>query len=125
MQRIDGKYLQELRKEHGYSLRAFAEKIYVSKTTVSRWESSVLPEDENTLARIAEVFGTTVEDMRTQSALKYNDGKPIPAPKKEEDEEDLLSAEQRAEARFGIRGLAICLGIGLVAVLVLMVFLLL
>ncbi len=118
MQKIDGRYLQELRKEHGYSIRALADMIYVSKSTVSRWEASCVPEDENTLARIAEVFGTTVKDMRAQSALRY----PADKPASSDDEEDFLSAEQRAEVKFGIRGLAVCLGIGLAAVLLLLVF---
>ncbi len=119
MQKIDGRYLQEIRKEHGYSIRALADKIYVSKSTVSRWEASCVPEDENTLARIAEVFGMTVEEMRAQSALRYPADKPATA---DEDEEDFLSAEQRAEVKFGIRGLAVCLGVGLAAVLLLLVF---
>ncbi|MCD8286452.1 MAG: helix-turn-helix domain-containing protein [Clostridia bacterium] len=113
MQRIDGRYLQDLRKEHGYSIRAFADMIYVSKSTVSRWEASSVPEDKSTLARIADVFGTTVEDMRTQSALKYP---PAKDPPENDEEEDFLSAEQRAEARFGIKGLAICLSVAIVIV---------
>ncbi len=119
MQRIDGKYLQEMRKEHGYSIRAFADMIYVSKTTVSRWENSAVPEDENTLERIAEVLGTTVEDMRAQSALKYKDGKKVAI----EDEDDMLSADQRAGVRFGVKGLAICCCVVFVAALALLALL--
>ncbi|MCD8307495.1 MAG: helix-turn-helix domain-containing protein [Clostridia bacterium] len=124
MQRIDGRYLQELRKEHGYSIRALADLIYVSKSTVSRWEASSVPEDENTLARIAEVFGTTVEDMRAQSALKYEGegGGKAPVP---DDEDDMLSADQRAGVRFGIKGLAICCGVIFAAAIILVILALL
>ena len=71
MRKINGKYLKEKRAERGCSLRAFADKIYVSKSTVSRWEQTFLPENEETLSAIARFFDMTVEEMQRESEQKY------------------------------------------------------
>ncbi len=119
MDRIDGRYLRELREERGLSLRAFAEKIYVSKSTVQRWEQSVVPENTDILNKISEVFGISVEDMREQSAKKYGveHVKDMVA-----EEDDGLTPDQRAEAKFGIKGLGtaamIICGVALVAMVI-------
>ena len=63
MAKINGKALRKLREERGLSLRAFAEKIYVSKSSVQRWEKSYLPEDDAVLESIAQVLGVSVDDM--------------------------------------------------------------
>lgn len=102
MNKIDGRYLKKLREENGLSLRAFADKIYASKSSVQRWEKSTLPEDEDLLSKIAEVFKTTVEEMRKESELKYG--------------ENVLSPEQLADLKFGIKWLVIPI-IGMFAML--------
>lgn len=73
MSRINGKYLKEKRTERGCSLRAFADKIYTSKSTASRWEQSSLPENQETLSAIAQFFDMTVDEMRKESEQKYPD----------------------------------------------------
>lgn len=93
MNKIYGRYLKKLREEKGLSLREFADKIYSSKSSVQRWEKSSVPEDNDLLLRIAEVFDTTVEEMQKQSYLNYA--------------EDSLSPEQLADLKFGIKWLAI------------------
>ena len=101
MGKIDGRYLRDLRKQHGYSLRAFAEKIYTSKSTVQRWEQSFIPEIPEVIEKIAEIFNTTVDEMRHGSANKYND---------EESCGDIaegLSPDSLAELKFGTKGLTI------------------
>ena len=100
MNKIDGRYLKELREERGYSLREFAQMVYVSKSTVQRWEKTAVPESGDLLEEISGVFGISVEDMREQSAEKYG--------RKEENE---FSPEERAEARFGIKGLVIAMAV--------------
>ena len=93
MNKIDGRYLKDLRENSGLSLRAFADKIYASKSSVQRWEQSTVPEDEDLLLRIAEVFNTPVEEMRSQSEARYG--------------EEALSPEQLANLKFGIKWLAV------------------
>ena len=62
--KIDGKYLRKLRQGRGLSLRALADKIYVSKSTLQRWELSHVPEeDEEICARLAEALGVGVEEL--------------------------------------------------------------
>lgn len=98
MDKIDGRYLRDMRKERGYSLRAFAEVIYVSKSSVLRWEQSSVPENTDVLNKLSEILGVSIENMRRQSAEKYGanytDG-------------GKLSADERAEIKFGIKGLGI------------------
>ena len=100
MNKIDGRYLKELREERGYSLREFAQMIYVSKSSVQRWEKSSVPESGDVLEEISKAFGISVEDMREQSAEKYGVS-----------EVERFSPEERAEARFGIKGLVIAMAV--------------
>lgn len=78
MKKIDGRYLKKLREQHGYTLREFAELVYSSKSSVQRWEKSFAPDDEETLRRIADVYGISVEEMFEQSSLKYGEKKRDP-----------------------------------------------
>ncbi len=71
MNKIDGRYLRELREQNGYSLRDFAEKIYSSKSAVQRWEQTFIPETPEILNKIAEVLNLEVDEMRLESAVKY------------------------------------------------------
>lgn len=111
MDRIDGRILKDLREQAGYSLRNIAAKIYTSKSSVQRWEQSSLPENEETLHALADVFHTTVDDMRRQSQERY--GKPAtneeqpPAADDTENDDDGLTAEQLAEMKFGIKWLPV------------------
>ncbi len=125
MNRIDGRYLREMREERGLSIRAFAQKIYVSKSSVQRWEQSVVPENADILNKISEVFALSVEDMRTQSAQKYGVAH-LEGMIAEED--DGLTPDQRAEAKFGLRGISstmlIICGVAAVVLLVPLIILL-
>ncbi len=93
MNKIDGRYLKKLREERGLSLRAFADKIYASKSSVQRWEKSAVPNDEELLEKIADAFGLSVAEMQRQSEEKFG--------------KDALSPEQLAELKFGVKKLII------------------
>jgi len=107
MNKIDGRYLKDLRIKNGYSLREFAELIYSSKSSLQRWENSYLPENEEILARIAEVCGLSVEEMREESERLYS--------------EVFLSAEQAAEIKFGIKWLPIPIAFLFVLLIILII----
>lgn len=96
MEKIDGAYLRQLREERGYSLRAFAEKIYASKSSVQRWEQSCIPENEEVLQKISEALGVSVQQMREESAA-YREAK----------KESTFTQEELAEMKFGTRWLVI------------------
>ena len=104
----------------GLSIRELAEKIYVSKSSVQRWEQYVVPENADILNKLSEVFGISVEDMRKQSAEKYGVEhlKDMVA-----EEDDGLTPDERAAAKFGIKGLGIAAAV-LCAALVLVVLIL-
>lgn len=85
-----------MREERGLSLRAFADKVYASKSSVQRWEQSAVPENEDILKAISEVFNLSVEEMREQSEKKFGKGK-----------EEEYSPEQLAELKFGVKWLMI------------------
>lgn len=92
MKRLQGRYLKILREERGYSLRTFADMIYTSKSSLQRWEKSYLPDDDEMIKRMAEALDMDVERFiqKCYSPKLTDDG---------------LSADQRAEAKFGLNGL--------------------
>lgn len=96
MAKIDGRYLREMRERRAYSLRAFANLIYVSKSTVYRWEKSYLPEDEQLINDIAEKLGVSAEQMRNESRLRYGAIRKRKHP---------LSAEDVARLKISLTGL--------------------
>lgn len=63
MERLDGKLLRTLRENSGLSLRKFAEKIYTTKTTLQRWESTSVVASEELLQNIADACGLTTEQL--------------------------------------------------------------
>ena len=110
LQKIDGRYLKYMREKQGLSLRALAEKIYVSKSSVQRWESSYVPENPDVLEKISQVFGVSVDDMRRQSAEMFA--------------EDRLTPDERAELKFGISGLGKIIGVVAAIAIVILVIVL-
>ncbi len=56
-----GEQIKKHRGELGLSQEAFAEKIYVSRQTISNWETGKNYPDINSLLRMSEIFGVTVD----------------------------------------------------------------
>ena len=108
MNRIDGRYIRNLREERGYSLRTFADMIYVSKSSLQRWEQTSVPDNEDVIKKIAEAFGMTEEELRLGSEREF--GKTC--------YDYGLTSDERAQAKFGVRGLGIvAVGVGVAIVL--------
>lgn len=55
--------MKKYRSELGLSQDALAEKIYVSRQTISNWETGKNYPDVNSLIRMSEVFGITVDAL--------------------------------------------------------------
>lgn len=53
--------IARLRKEHGLNQKEFGDKINVAQTTVSAWEIGRNDPDNETLKKIADLFGVTFE----------------------------------------------------------------
>lgn len=123
MNRIDGRVLKALREGKGYSLREFAAMIYTSKSSVQRWEQSYLPESDELLSKIADVFETTVDEMRSKSenySETMHDAAPDQAVEAQDDDGPLLTPEELAELKFGFKWLPI--PIAFLAVLAIVIF---
>ncbi|MBE6143005.1 MAG: helix-turn-helix transcriptional regulator [Erysipelotrichaceae bacterium] len=64
--------LKELREKEGLSQYELADKIYVSRTTVSKWERGLgLPSDVN-IAQLCKYFKIDEEELISYSELKNN-----------------------------------------------------
>ena len=55
--------LQELRKQKGLTQEQLAEKLYVSRTAVSKWESGRGYPSIDSLKEIAKFFSVTVDEL--------------------------------------------------------------
>ena len=58
-----GKNLQKLRKEKGLSQDALANRLYVTRQSVSQWENDRTMPSVDLLLKLSEVFDTTVDAM--------------------------------------------------------------
>ncbi|MBR4035652.1 MAG: helix-turn-helix transcriptional regulator [Oscillospiraceae bacterium] len=72
-----GTMIATLRKEHNMTQLQLAEKMGVTDKAVSKWERDLSCPDVDSLPRLAEIFGITVDEMLR--------AKEIPAPQPKED----------------------------------------
>ena len=100
MSNMNGRYIKTLRESHGYSLRKFAEMIYVSKSSLQRWEQTVLPDNIELLQKIASVLNMSVDELQAKQSLSDNQDK-ITKTKENYD----LSEEELSMLAIGTRGL--------------------
>lgn len=61
--------LQTLRKEQGLTQEQLAEKLYVSRTAVSKWESGKGYPNIESLKSISAVFGVSIDDLLSGKEL--------------------------------------------------------
>ncbi len=62
-QKTLGTMIAALRKEHGMTQLELAEKMGVTDKAVSKWERDLSCPDVNTLPKLAEVFGISVDEL--------------------------------------------------------------
>lgn len=68
-----GEKISSLRKEKGMTQNDLAEKMNVTDKAVSKWERNLSCPDINSIQKLAEVLGTTVEELlNAQSKPKSN-----------------------------------------------------
>lgn len=63
--------LEKLRKQNAWSQEEFAEKLGVTRQTISKWELGQTTPDTEKLTKIASIFGTTVNDLLDENAETY------------------------------------------------------
>ena len=61
--------LQELRKQKGMTQEELAEKLYVSRTAVSKWESGRGYPNLESLKAISQFFHVSLDDLLSSNAL--------------------------------------------------------
>ena len=81
--------LVELRKEHKLSQEALAEKLGLSRQSISKWERAEASPDTDNLIALAEVYGITLDELLGNNEPKEQKQETQPQSKKEE-----LSAKQ-------------------------------
>lgn len=67
-----GEQLKRARELEGYTQQSFAEKIYVTRQTVSRWESGTRYPDLHTTKKIAEVLNVSIDELLSGEELRAN-----------------------------------------------------
>ena len=58
-----GEKIQKLRKQRGLSQEALAEKVTVTRQTISKWEKGMSVPDSEQLIKIAVILETTVSEL--------------------------------------------------------------
>lgn len=71
---IVGRNIEYIRKSKSYTLQSLADELGVTKKTVHRYENAEIKVNIDRLIQIADVLGTTVEQL-TEGILIYNKDK--------------------------------------------------
>ncbi|MBP5581926.1 MAG: helix-turn-helix transcriptional regulator [Ruminococcus sp.] len=104
--------LYELRKQKGFSQEELANRLNVSRQTVSKWEVGDSTPDMEKLIAISDLFGISLDELVLDKASE-----PAPAPQPAKSElytdikEKVLTDENRKKAKKGLKIGAIILGV--------------
>ncbi len=60
---MTAKYLQFLRKNHGYTQDDLAQKLNISRQAVSKWETGTTIPDLETLLKLSKLYHITINDI--------------------------------------------------------------
>ena len=94
-----GQFISFLRKEKGMTQKELADMLNITDKAVSKWERDVACPDINTLPKLAEIFGTTVDLILTaEPAGTAEDGREIPTSQKSIAEQ-MYELQKQDEAR--------------------------
>ena len=104
--------LYELRKQKGFSQEELANRLNVSRQTVSKWEVGDSTPDMEKLVAISDLFGISLDELVLDKAPE-----PAPAPQTAKSElytdikEKVLTDKNRKKTKKGLKIGAIALGI--------------
>lgn len=62
--------LQQLRKENGYSQEVLAEKLGISRQSVSKWERAESSPEIDNLMALSKIYGLTIDELLDVSGDK-------------------------------------------------------
>ena len=64
-----GKFIADLRKEHGFTQEQLGDKIGVTNKTISRWETGVYLPPADALLALSELFGVSINEILSGKRL--------------------------------------------------------
>lgn len=67
-----GEIISNLRKEKGMTQNDLAQKMNVTDKAVSKWERNLSCPDVNSIPKLAEILGTTVEELLNAQSKEEN-----------------------------------------------------
>ena len=102
--------LMKLRKENAWSQEDFANKLNVSRQTISKWELGQTVPDTNNLSKIATIFGISVNDLLDENI--------DPTEKKIKNDKNIEGKKQKNEIKIFI--LVIVLILAILGILIIM-----
>ena len=73
-----GSNIGYLRKKKGMTQEEFAERMYVSRQTVSRWETDSVYPDVETVIKLCELLECDMETLVRGDASKEKENEPAP-----------------------------------------------
>lgn len=68
-----GKFIQEQRKEKGYTQKELAQKLFLSDKAVSKWERGISLPDIQMLIPLADILGVTVTELLEGKRMENGD----------------------------------------------------
>ena len=105
--------LYELRKQKGFSQEELANRLNVSRQTVSKWEVGDSTPDMEKLIAISDLFGISLDELVLGKAPEPETPPPPPPAKSElysDIKEHILTDENRKKAKKGLKIGAMILG---------------
>ena len=68
-----GKYIKDQREERNLTQTELADKLYVSRQTISKWENGINKPDRVTLKKVENVLGSSFEDYKKKKRKEISD----------------------------------------------------
>lgn len=68
-----GEYLKQLRSEKGLSQEQLAEKIGLSRQSISKWEQGLSTPDVDNFVKLAEIYNVPIESLLKGEPIENND----------------------------------------------------
>ncbi|MBQ7378860.1 MAG: helix-turn-helix transcriptional regulator [Clostridia bacterium] len=88
-----------LRKKKGITQEELAERMYVSRQTISRWETDSVYPDVETVIRLCEILECDMETLVRGDASAKEEPAPVPVQEKEQEKEQEPEKAHKLEAK--------------------------
>ena len=102
--------LYELRKQKGFSQEELANRLNVSRQTVSKWEVGDSTPDMEKHTAISDLFGISLDELVLDKAPVQNDGNSTRSDIVNQVAEKVLTEQNRKRAKKGLKIAAIIFG---------------